>query len=981
MDKTSNVYLSSSTVIIPGTAVDINNFTTNRLVSSVFPSVTGYDYSYFNTVNNSPNYLNVNVFGLNGQGYVDVIVYNRAGYTKLSDKGFLISCDIPTYTLNNFNPHVYIYNTYAPTLNLNGISLISTTPSVLEARGLDFPDIASLSAFSRSVNVKGIDYTIYYDAMRCGESFYLSGTDINEPVFLPVLSTYNVPVQPPLSTYDQILYFATRSDGLTGTGTQSDPYASTVLDTVLYPLSWNHVDNICITLSSGVYETTAGQGTALGNPSSYDRPEWKGWTMQNNWAISGQGSSTILRYVSCFRDTYFGNLSSNFITGGRKRLLPGGLTSGGDMVSGFCLTNFVIDAASSTTTRRNISTITWNKTAYPPLQIITTTPHPLTGGDVFAIGGIIWKDANGTTWSQESEGHEWIIDQPSDGTSWVSTNGISARPYNFSMPTVNVSAAYTVATPQIALCNSTCFSFRNAGSNFVQNVTGYGTGPIYENLGIMGMASVGWQDAGRGRYQQFSKNNLIDSCVAITVPFSGENYERYGTGFGCLANNENWNYSYGANSFTLLSGCNAFLSMIVSNCWSYNGCQAYGVYGLCNTHFVNNSSNNNAVGWFTDTGVNVGTYIYNNTFLNNRNWGMIINAPIFRNGYIFNNIFTTAANNYTEGLHAWLGSGEPQNSYKRSFANTQFFNNKFYGFKQLYSVDATVDHLGYTPLSAIMTLSNNVTAGPYLTDPDVQVYYDNLIAAGVTINNGNIFAIQTAVQDLKGTLVNSTNNPSGYDIWSAIGLMGLFTGFDNYQGCFIPLKNTVGANLVNYGFNSSDFSYNSGLKGNGLSKYIDLGVADTAVFETPSKNHFLFWQRYVPSPVGTVFGNQMGNGQPGHLGLVETGAATRYSNFTQFEIAVSNVYSETLNGSIRVLGLNSYASAFPSKNTIAGPIGLSDGNNLLLYAQDSLTSFSNTKLAFYSLGDRLADSNSSSLQIAYYNVYNNIIGTLMSSFT
>jgi hypothetical protein len=88
MDKTTNVYLSSSTLNIPGTLTSINNFTTNPLVSATFPAISAYSYPYFTAVNK--NHVAVNVYGLSGSGYVDVIAYNKAGYTKLSDAGYLI---------------------------------------------------------------------------------------------------------------------------------------------------------------------------------------------------------------------------------------------------------------------------------------------------------------------------------------------------------------------------------------------------------------------------------------------------------------------------------------------------------------------------------------------------------------------------------------------------------------------------------------------------------------------------------------------------------------------------------------------------------------------------------------------------------------------------------------------------------------------------------------------------------------------------
>jgi len=90
MDKTSNVYLSSNTVVLPGSATSINDFfTINPLVSSRMPAITGYNYTKFAVFDQ--NHLTVNLFGLTGSGYIDIIIYNKAGYTKLSDKGYLLA--------------------------------------------------------------------------------------------------------------------------------------------------------------------------------------------------------------------------------------------------------------------------------------------------------------------------------------------------------------------------------------------------------------------------------------------------------------------------------------------------------------------------------------------------------------------------------------------------------------------------------------------------------------------------------------------------------------------------------------------------------------------------------------------------------------------------------------------------------------------------------------------------------------------------
>jgi hypothetical protein len=89
MNRTSAVYLSSNSVVLPGSAVVINDyFTVNPLVSSLFPTATANSYSKFRAID--ANHLQLNVYGLTGSGYVDALFYNAAGYTKLSDRGFQV---------------------------------------------------------------------------------------------------------------------------------------------------------------------------------------------------------------------------------------------------------------------------------------------------------------------------------------------------------------------------------------------------------------------------------------------------------------------------------------------------------------------------------------------------------------------------------------------------------------------------------------------------------------------------------------------------------------------------------------------------------------------------------------------------------------------------------------------------------------------------------------------------------------------------
>jgi hypothetical protein len=89
-DHVEQVFLSSGNIIFP-TLCAINNFTNNPKVSALFPSFSGYPLPlnyYFNT---DKNHLYVSIPSFNVPGTLDVIIYNTAGYSTLSQKGYLIT--------------------------------------------------------------------------------------------------------------------------------------------------------------------------------------------------------------------------------------------------------------------------------------------------------------------------------------------------------------------------------------------------------------------------------------------------------------------------------------------------------------------------------------------------------------------------------------------------------------------------------------------------------------------------------------------------------------------------------------------------------------------------------------------------------------------------------------------------------------------------------------------------------------------------
>ena len=94
----SNVFLSSGDFTFPSlTAVDA--FTYRHHVSSICPSFTGYDLpsQYYNILDNNVLFISTSGFASESSGTIDIIFFNQAGYTKLSDSGVVLSISNSNY--------------------------------------------------------------------------------------------------------------------------------------------------------------------------------------------------------------------------------------------------------------------------------------------------------------------------------------------------------------------------------------------------------------------------------------------------------------------------------------------------------------------------------------------------------------------------------------------------------------------------------------------------------------------------------------------------------------------------------------------------------------------------------------------------------------------------------------------------------------------------------------------------------------------
>jgi len=108
---------------------------------------------------------------------------------------------------------------------------------------------------------------------------------------------------------------------------------------------------------------------------------------------------------------------------------------------------------------------------------------------------------------------------------------------------------------------------------------------------------------------------------------------------------------------------------------------------------------------------------------------------------------------------------------------------------------------------APLTINRLAAAGPAL-DPDAQAYIDAVeLEDGQALEDG----VRTAINDF---VVGCKSD----GIWSAIKSACILAGARTLDGALVPL---VGSAPTNNNFVSGDYDRETGLKGNGSTKYLD----------------------------------------------------------------------------------------------------------------------------------------------------------------
>ena len=187
-------------------------------------------------------------------------------------------------------------------------------------------------------------------------------------------------------------------------------------------------------------------------------------------------------------------------------------------------------------------------------------------------------------------------------------------------------------------------------------------------------------------------------------------------------------------------------------------------------------------------------------------------------------------------------------------------------------------------------------------------------------------------------------------IWDAIKASCILAGARTLSGALVPLK---GAAPTNYNFVAGDYSRTTGLKGDGLSKYLNTNRNNTA--DPQNNQHLAVWVTlsatgFPACPIAGRLSAGIGSTQ-----IINTAVSTQtlsrspdgitndvlgtFSGFNGISRSVSSSYAARMNGANY-----NYTSASTTPSS----------TNVIVFARSNGTqSFHNGIISFYSVGESL----------------------------
>jgi hypothetical protein len=295
-------------------------------------------------------------------------------------------------------------------------------------------------------------------------------------------------------------------------------------------------------------------------------------------------------------------------------------------------------------------------------------------------------------------------------------------------------------------------------------------------------------------------------------------------------------------------------------------------------------------------------------------------------------------------------------------------------------------------------LNLNVASGPSY-DPDAAAWFSSVAANGSTISSSNKNAFNTAILDMKGLIVGSSNNPNQTNFFSSFTQACFFVGVEGtnaLSSILIPFVNTTGVSPINNNFTSSDYNKLIGLSQRGSqissdNRYIDTQISNADATNLPRYNrHTLVYVNGFATPtsgialLGSIYGG--GGSSNNRYWACTTGLG---STNLVFRNNGNGSRSVTVNPTAALYG--SFCATETSSNTfdlyVAGIMALSsvsipssgtNAGNLYIGSDNNAGNIGSNILSFYSLGTFLPSDYDLSTNQLYLD---KILKTLISSLT
>jgi hypothetical protein len=237
-------------------------------------------------------------------------------------------------------------------------------------------------------------------------------------------------------------------------------------------------------------------------------------------------------------------------------------------------------------------------------------------------------------------------------------------------------------------------------------------------------------------------------------------------------------------------------------------------------------------------------------------------------------------------------------------------------------------------------------------DPDAEAYITAVEAADEAESPG-VGSLETATKVAIHSFVKGCKNDG---IWPAIKASCILAGARTLTGALVPL---VGTAPTNVNFVSGDYNRKTGLVGDGSTKYLNSNRNNNADPQNSSHCSAFFGTNYVATLAnsailgaggGTTGSNQIQVGAGSSLPVFRNRSTSFVgrTNPASFSGLIGLSRANSSNFTARFNGSN-FTDAIASETPFNG--------NILVFARNSSTLepglFSNSRLAFYSIGESL----------------------------